>query len=411
MKTILRNLFLSHWERKAVSAILAVIIWLVINHSLTIPRTLENIAVRIINIPAGLTVDGMQASGVLSKKISLNVSGNKTVLAEITPNDLEVVLDATDKSGSWIPTIQKKSLVSLNPEIDLAKALTRVNPLRLPIHLVRLVTEKIPVIVTHPIGEAPRDYQFLDVWPYHLNLSVSGPENVIKQLKTKGIKLTFNLSNIAKSELDALQSTRQTDEISYAVPDEWKRVYISALSERDIEIDDPQAKALHIDFVRSDLHPLGGTIPVNLFFPPEYSSAINPETYSLMPNGLIQLFHGLPIIRKPLFAKGVSRLFIEVIEDMLELSIILAPKSEKSSLDWSIQFINPKALEDRYVSMLLSDGADDELVELQPKKREEYLRNRFRNYMNRFQLFKGRDAKFDLKIELKGNGVHVEEKL
>jgi hypothetical protein len=117
------------------------------------------------------------------------------------------------------------------------------------------------------------------------------------------------------------------------------------------------------------------------------------------------------VIRKTLYAKGVSRLFTEVVENMLEVSIILAPKSERQFLDWCVQFIHPQVLEDRYVSMLLSEGTDDDLNQLQPKKREEYLRNRFRNYMSRFQLFKESNSKFDLKIELKENKIHIQEEM
>lgn len=409
VKTLLNKLFLSNWERKAISAILAVIIWLVVNHSLTIPRTLENIAVRVVNIPAGLTVEGMAAGGLLAHKITLPVTGNKAILAELSTADIEIVIDATEKTTDWTASIQKKNLVSLNPEIDLAKVISKVSTYRLPIRMSRLVTEKIPVTVTHPIGDPPHDYQLLDVWPYRLMLTVSGPENIVQRIKANGLSLSFNLNNISKAQLDALHISQQTDEISFAVPDDWKRIVIPSLSDRTFEIDDPQAKFLRIDFVRSDIHPLVKSVPINLFFPQEYSLTLNPETYTLSSGGPVQLLHGIPIIRKALFAKGVSRLFVEVVQDMLELSVIMAPKSEKEALDWCVQFVNPKVLEDRYVSMLLSDSTEDDFGELQPKKREEYLRNRFRNYMNRFQLYKNNDSKLDLHIELKGNAVQVEE--
>ena len=93
MKSILQQLFLNNWQRKIASLILAVIIWLIVNQSLVTSRTLSNIPVRIINIPAGKTIVDLQSNGTLTKRISLTVVGNKTLIDELTSNDLEVVID------------------------------------------------------------------------------------------------------------------------------------------------------------------------------------------------------------------------------------------------------------------------------------------------------------------------------
>lgn len=405
--SLLRNLLLNNWERKVISLFLAVVIWLFVNHSLTTTKVLENVPIRLINIPTGLTVDGLQPNGMLSKKISLTLHGNKTQLAQIAPHDIEVVLDALDKSDEWLAAITRKNLNSINPDIDLSKAIKKVVIQPLTINFTRLVTEKIPVFVTQPIGESPRDYQFLDVWPYRLNMTVSGPEEVIKQLKAKGINLTFNLNDISRTDLEAEEN--KTDEVSFYVPDDWKQISISSLSDRPFEIDDPQAMELRIDFVRSDLHPIAKAIPINLFFPPEHSLTLNPETYSLALGGLVQQFHGLYLLRKSLYAKGVSRLFIELVQDMLEISILLSPKTEKKHLDWSVQFLNPRILEDKYISILMSDDLERDADPSIAKRREEYLRNRFRHYMNRFQLYKSDREKFDLNIELQDRQIVVQE--
>jgi hypothetical protein len=407
MITILRNIFLNHWERKLISLLLAVVIWLVVNHSLTTTRTLDNISVRLINIPTGMTVEGLQPNGMLSKKISITLQGNKTYLAELTPNDFEIVLDAMDKSGVWQAPISRKNLMSLNPDIDLIKTIKRVVIQRMPVEFTRLVTEKIPVIVTSPIGEGPRDYQFLDVWPYHLSLTVSGPEEMIKDLKIKGLSLTFNLNDISRSDLEAHEN--KSDEISFYVPDHWKYVSIDKLSDRPFKIDDPQAEELRIDFVKNDLHALAKSIPISLFFPAGHRIALNPELYSLSVGGLVQQFHGIHMIRKSLYAKGVSHLFVKLVQDMLQISVLVVPKTERSHLDWTVQFQNARVLEDRYVSILMSEDAalDQDATAL--KRREEYYRNRFRNYMNRFQLYRTNRDKFDLNIEIKDQKIVVEE--
>ena len=53
--------------------------------------------------------------------------------------------------------------------------ISRVSPYDMIIRQSKLVTEKIPVLVTQPIGEAPKGYQFLDVWPYQLFVTVTRP--------------------------------------------------------------------------------------------------------------------------------------------------------------------------------------------------------------------------------------------
>lgn len=410
MKTLLHDLFIRNWQRKSISLILAVIIWLVVNHSLTTTRTITNIPVRVINIPSGKTVEGLQSSGLLSKRITLTLTGNQKLLDELSAGDFEIVLDATDKQDTWIAPIIKKNLVSLNPDIDISKGVSRVSHQSLTIHLMKLVTDKIPVLITQPIGEPPRDYQFLDVWPYQLYLTISGPEEVVKRLKAKGLKLTFNLNEISKAELDALQSNPgavKGDEVSFFVPDQWKQVSLPLISDSPLEIDDPQAKALRIDFVRCDLLPIEKPIPLYLFFPLEYSSVLNPDTLSIQEDSFIKKMHGINMITDPLYAKGVSRLFVQVVRDMLEIVIIAAPKTDNSPLEWSVQFVNPRILEDRYVSTLMSDVTDDEVKSLQPHLREEYLRNRFRSYMNRFQFFKSDDTKLELNVESQNGKIVV----
>ncbi|HSX12714.1 MAG TPA: hypothetical protein VLF61_04410, partial [Rhabdochlamydiaceae bacterium] len=263
-----------------------------------------------------------------------------------------------------------------------------------------------------PTGESPKDYQYLDIWPYQFDLTASGPEELIKRLKTKGVKLTLNLNDISKDDLDQIRTKKDSlrgDEVSFFVPDFWKKVMIPSLSDTPFEIDDPRAKELRIDFVRVALLPLTKPFPISLYFPIDSIHALNSKTVTSVSNELIKKMTGTDIFALPLYAKGVSQLFVRVVESMLQMMVIVEPASEKPFLDWSVQFINPTLLENRYVSLMMADASNEEIRELQNSDKEEYLRNRFRSYMNRFQLYKIDDRKLELNITLEQNQVVIRE--
>ncbi len=412
MKTLLLKLFKENWQRKAVALLLGMIIWLMVNHSLTSTKVIENVSVRIINLPAGKTIEGMQSNGKLNKKLNLTVIGNTDTLNNLNANDLEVVIDASGKPDEWGAPISKKNLVSLNPEIDVSKRVSKVYHHSLVIRMTNLVTETIPIIVTHPIGEAPRGYQFLNVWPYRLSLTVSGPEDVIKRLKMKEQKITFNLSDISKAQLDDLEATLSSEKsavVSFFVPDQWKQVLLPLLSDVPFELDENPENRIRIDFLKYNLIPLDSPVFISLFYPQEYQTSYNPSTLKIASNDLIEENYGIFNIRPLLYAKGSDRLFIETVKNRIQINLIVAPPSQGRFLEWGVVFITPIELENEYVSALMSDVSDEDLHLMNPTLREEYLRNRFRSYMNKFRLFTAKDTKFELKAYINGDKVEVDE--
>src|SRR5436190_19593381 len=99
MKSLLRKLLLENWQRKAISFLIAIIVWLVVNQTLTTSKTLSNIPIRIVNIPSGKTIQGLQGTGLLKRKITLTLVGNNRMIEDLSPSDFEVVLDASDKQS------------------------------------------------------------------------------------------------------------------------------------------------------------------------------------------------------------------------------------------------------------------------------------------------------------------------
>ncbi len=407
MRSWIKKIFFDNWQRKLVSLILAMIIWIVVNHSLTSVQTYAEIPVKVINIPTGKTVEGLLPNGTLKKKVSLTLTGHSSTLKELSGNDLEIIVDAENKGNEWAISVNKNNLISLNKNIDVAKSITKISHPAYIVALCNFVTEKIPILVSKPIGEAPAGYQYLDIWPYHLYITVSGPENIVKDLQSRGLKLSLNLNDISKTELSALHSAKQKDEISFFVPDSWKKINIPEISSSPIEIDDPQAKLLRIDFSLSDLLPIQAPIPIVVYYPLKYSKMINPSTYPLMANDYIQSKNNIYMITQPLMAKGVSRVFLDAVKNMIEIVVVAAPETDKKNLLWNTQFVYPHELENNYVAKTLAQATEQDFKGLQPHHQEEYLRNRFRNYMNRFRLYTPNDEKLFLKIELKEHSITI----
>ncbi len=409
MKTLLKHIFIEHWHRKIISLILAVIVWFVIAQSLTITKIVSNLRVRIVNVPKGKTIEGMGSEGYLDRKISLTITGNRGLLEDLNANNVEIIIDAAGKPNEWIAIVDKQNLASLNADIPLSK-INKVAPKEIYIREVKSITEKIPVIITEPIGKPPKGYQFLDIWPYQLYITVKGPEELVKKHKNRGLKLTFNLSDISQSELDSLQTTSaggHSDVVSFFVPNHWKQIFIPSLSDEALQIDDPDAKYLRIDFVRSEAYPIDNPIPMSLFFPLQQLNTLNPQKIQIKQNPIVDKKNGLYFLSPPFYIRNVSQLFLEIVRDMLSVNIIVE-NSEKNTLDWNVQVINSKSLENKYVKTLLSDTSQDKTQDLQPQMREEYYRNRFKNFISRLQLYRTPTQKLDLSITLEGNSIVIE---
>ncbi len=409
--TFLNELFFRNIIRKLISIFLAIVIWYLVDSTLTTTKTFHNIPVKIVGLPEGKTVEGLQPNGLLSKRVSLILSGRRSFLDRLSPSDFEVVIDAGNQpQDEWVATITKRNLVGLSSEINIQGEVSKVSHKNFIIKLVNLSHEKIPIFVTQPIGEPPKGYQYLDIWPYQLTLSVSGPESQVSKLKARGVKLTFNLNDISKSELENLPSNHQLqsqDVVSFFVPKDWKQVLLPTLSDTPIAIDDPDAKFLRIDFIRSELIPIGSAIPVSIFYPARLIESPTPINFKFNPSSILMIKNQIPLLNLPLYAKGVSDLFVQVVKENMEIVLSFPQKLDSKFLDWSILFINPKLLEDRYVSLLMSDITDEEIRELQPEIRQKYLRNRFRNYMNRFQLYYGNEKPLDLSCEIRNSQINL----
>lgn len=411
METVTPHFLLQNWQRKLIAIFGAIAIWFAVNQSITSTKTIGNVQVRLINLPADRTVEGLLPNGVLSKRVILTLAGTKNVVDSLEPSDIEVVVDASDLSDESTLQMTKKNLMSLNPDIDLARHITGLSSNEFVIKLSKLITEKVPILIGPPIGQAPEPYQFLDIWPQQLYQTVTGPEDQVRRLQEKGLVLVFDLSKITKSELDAIQGSTEAfrgDEVTFPVPASWKQVEVSLSHEALESINDPMASDLVISFLRKGLISLGVDIPVRVYYPVVHSSTINPQTHPLEHSGWLTENNHITQTHMPLFASEVSRWFIDVIRNDIEITIVAAPIPEQEQLAWGVEIANLRNLENTFVDFLMSDhesaGRSSDL-----KKRETRLRRRFRDYVQKLKLFKSEDRPLRLDCRLGQAKILVRE--
>lgn len=336
----------------------ALVLWLFVNHSIIETRTIQNIPIRIANLPDNKTIQGLQPNGILDNRMTLTLSGSKDVMRELEPGDFEILLDVSTAEGDeWRVNITKKNLVSFVSSIDLSRHITHVEHSELLIKLSDLITEEVPITVS-VIGEnAPEGYEYLDVWPEELTQKISGPAEDVQRLKINGLELVLDLSAISQTDLDTqlnAQSIYHDDEVTFHVPSQWKTVAIPYHKFAEEQINDPNVEHLRIDFLKKQLLPAPANIPVRVFYPLQFLSTINPDLYPIKYNEFIKEKMGITVLDYPLYARNVGRLFLDIIRENIEIVILASPKEERENLYWNVEFHASNQLENTYVAYLNS---------------------------------------------------------
>lgn len=404
------NFFTYQWQRKCLALLTAIIVWVLVNNSILSQKTIKFVPIRIVNLPVDKTIQGLLPNGFLSKRVSLTLRGTKEVIDKLEPGDLEVILDVSHLPNEAIIQVLKNNLVSLNPNINLTNHIKAVTHPEFMIKMSPMITESIPVTIRKPTGEPPKGYQFLDVWPTTLTQVVSGPQEQVLQLKSKGIDLTFNLDEISAAELDELESERglNDNEVSFYVPAGWKKIELPVLSNFTELLNDSSADHLHLNFLRKELLPLKSELPVHVFYPLKNSSTINPNTYPLINNRWVVNKNFVPILEVPLLAKDVSKLFLEIVKNNIQLNVVAAAKEERKKLEWGIGFTDEAHLENTYVALLLNhtkgiNGLTSNIEEL-----EKHFRKRFRMYMQKIELYLTPTKPLELNCCLQDDHIMIE---
>ena len=173
------------------------------------------------------------------------------------------------------------------------------------------------------------------------------------------------------------------------------------------EINDPEAQNLRIDFLRKELLEVGEQLPIRIFFPLKHSELINPENTKLAITEEVKEINHLHVFSKPLFAYEISRLFLDIVKNNMELVIVAEPSKEREDLLWSLEVINAHELEDIYVAYM-KDGINEKIVNgTKLKSFETMLRKRFRDYLYKLVLFTNPKEKLILHSHLENHEIKV----
>lgn len=410
MESLIYDLFVHNWQRKLLALFTAIILWFYVSHTITEVKMIRNVPIRISNLPADKTIVGLLSNGLLNKKINLTLTGAKDVIEEIETGDFEVNVDASViDNPDWALQLTKKNLVSLNPAIDLATNIKDVKHSEFVIKLNRLATAKVAIKILHPTGEAPPGYEFLDIWPQVLMQTVSGPEEEVNQLKAKGLELTFNLDEITKTELDALKPSQSdnNNEVSFFVPYDWKQISIPFRSYNIEEINDLDAQNLRVDFLRQEFLQVGSSVPVHVFYPLKSINTINPTSVPLAKNDQLIENEGLMTFARPLYVKNVSRLFLNVIRDYLEIIIVAESKENGETLPWGLEVTTPAYLEQIYVAKQMANPGKQQISTPLLKKREMLYRKRFRSFLQNLALYISTDHKLNIESSISDQKIII----
>lgn len=401
MSALLSRIFLVNWTRKLVAFFSAIVIWFLVNQSMTVTKTFPNIPVRIINFPPHKTVSGLLPTGYLIKKIPLTMTGDKGTIEELKPIDMEIVINVESKEESFIARIDKKNLSFISKDEKLKNNISLVSSDDLFIKVTNLVTDEVPLRISSPKGEQPNGFQILDVSPKILTQKVCGPQEDVEELKKTGLELTFDLDKITKEELEAMKTMHtsgKSNEITFFVPASWKKVPIPFHDNTEEPLNDPKAQYLRIDFLKEELIPLDFSIPVTLFFPVKDNDSINPNNHHLERSELIVEKYGFYLLNKRVFVAGVSRHFLDIVKDNLTIGVVV---TAKETLEWSPLLVDENDLEKKFLASFQNEKGE------YIKYSEDILKKRFRSFVETLKLVTEDEQPLSLTFTLEKRKIHV----
>ena len=92
----------------------------------------------------------------------------------------------------------------------------------------------------------------------------------------------------------------------------------------------------------------------------------------------------------------------------IEIVLVASPRNEREHLQWSVEVIDPREMEDTYVAYVIAEQKEQGDQITNPLKREEVLRKRFRDYMQKLALYREDGERIELYPTLNENTITLD---
>lgn len=176
------KLLAENWTLKLISLVFALVLWMFIMGE----RRLEvgyRVPLELQNIPAELMI-----ANEVPSLVDVRVSGPRTLLMNVSPNDISIAVDLTDLQPG-LTTFKR-----LEERLNLPSGLrvTRLSPSFIDLKLERIKQKQVPVKITLS-GEPLQGYQVGRVSAMPARIAIAGAESELKnvtEVTTDAVDLT-----------------------------------------------------------------------------------------------------------------------------------------------------------------------------------------------------------------------------
>ncbi|MEG0037105.1 MAG: hypothetical protein RR733_03070, partial [Victivallaceae bacterium] len=97
-------------------------------------------------------------------------------------------------------------------------------------------------------------------------------------------------------------------------------------------------------------------------------------------------------------------LFLDVVKNNLAIAIVMSPSEELSQLEWAVEFMDEKALENAFVEAV---AEQESRVASERPIDEQLIRHRFREYLRRLTVFNENGTPLNLRAIIRGHKVSI----
>lgn len=383
------------WLKLVFSICAGLFTWWYVHETQVSTRVFPEVYIWVQGLPQGKTILGLRKDGRLMRQISLTLKGRKSTLDKINNEQLEVVVNASNKGDVWKEELTTNELRCLNPNVKLERDIYHIEHNPLQIRLMTKVSRDVPVTILPPTGNLPKGYKLIDIWPQRLSQQVDGPEETVQALSSRRLFLPFDLNRITKQQLErSSDELTPGSEIYLKVPDSWKYVELPAPIGESRQLDDPDAENLTLVILKPALLKIDQPFPIRISplpLPTEGSPIINRAMTLTANSKQIIPINGLYFWNRPVYIEGVSKEFLETILPSLELVIYIGTTGHITS---QIEIANLSRAERKYVQKTMQhhferSGDPEESI-------QKHLSQQFWRYVSQMSFYGEAKRRFEL---------------